>query len=476
MRASAALLAGLFLLAGCRRAEEPLQVVASPREAPSAGLPAAPSAGAVAPPPVKFVRPDDAVGYALFRARYEAYRKTASGLSRDEGAISAYRGTSPIAGARRVQVVSSANLRGRLEDCGCKSNPLGGLARRMTLNRQTQEGDPISLRLQLDAGDALFSSKEPAPRGGVEPDDALTARTLLETYGAMGVQAMALGPYDLRMGADWVLRESGKAGVAALAANLRIGDGWAPGRLVFGSGQDRVGVIGVTLATDGTGPLLQMAGIDVGASQARYAVEAERASADGAKAIVLLAAGGMEATRRFVDGLREAGLPLPALVLTSGTLQLTGDPVWAGTTPVLEAGDEGKTILRTDLFVTGDSWFAGPEGGSLLEGVRRYMTLIRSHQNAKLALLSGGAVRNREGLGTGATEQLREAERIAAALASAAKTSVGPKQGSALRNRIVPITPNTTEDPAIKQRVDNAKRMLERRTREGSRAKNGKTR
>ena len=64
MRASAALLAGLFLLAGCRKAEEPLRVVTSPREAPSAGSPAAPSAGAVAPPPVKFVRPDDAGAHA----------------------------------------------------------------------------------------------------------------------------------------------------------------------------------------------------------------------------------------------------------------------------------------------------------------------------------------------------------------------------------------------------------------------------
>ena len=346
----------------------------------------------------------------------------------------------------------------------------------MTLMRQPVEGDAVTLQLQLDAGDALFASTDAAGPGARNGSEAVLARTLLASYGALGVQAMAMGAYDLRLGALWAIEEAKKAGVAALSANLRLGTGWAPGSRVLSSGTDTVGVVALTLPTQATAAALQAAGVDAEAAQERYAVEAARVTAAGAKAIVLLVAGGTEPARSFVAGLQAARLPLPVLVLSSGSLQLTGDPLWAGPTPVLEAGDEGKTLLRTDLFVTGEQWHPAPEGGALLDGVRRYMTLIRSHQNAGLALLSGKSPREQGDLGANAAAVLHEADVLSRELAAGARAAQAPQHGSVLRNRVVPISPNTAEDAAMKQRIDDAKLAVERSERGSASIKNGKTR
>ena len=480
LRAAARGLLASLLLLGCGHSEPAPTAAAEGSAAPTTTV-RQHSGAAPAAKRRQFDSPQEAVDFALFRARYEAARQSAAALSRDAAAVTSYRGTSPIPGARRIQVVSTGNLRGKLEDCGCKNNPLGGLARQATIGRQPVEGDAVALTLRLDAGDGLFSSREPATAVG-ETAEQVTARALLAAYRALGLQAMAIGAYDLRLGAAWTLREAERAGVPMLSCNLRRGEKWAQGSLLLGDGANRIGVIGVTLATPETAGLLEGAGVDAAAAVSRYNAEAEALTARGAAGIVLLSAGGMEATRSFVAALRESGGPLPAMVLVSGSLQLTGDAIWAGEVPLLEAGDEGKTLLRTDLFVTGERIGVVPEGGGLLEGLRSYMTLLRSIQNGV-----GTAAGGRRGLPPGAERETglgvrrRAADAMARELARAAKVaqaSAGSATaGGALRNRIVPISPNTAESPEVKRLVDEAKVKAERLARGGGPArKNGKAR
>ena len=476
LRAAARGLLASLLLLGCGHSEPAPTAAAEGSAAPTTTA-RQHSGAAPAAKRRQFDSPQEAVDFALFRARYEAARQGAAALSRDAAAVTSYRGTSPIPGARRIQVVSTGNLRGELEDCGCKNNPLGGLARQATIGRQPVEGDAVALTLRLDAGDGLFSSREPATAVG-ETAEQVTARALLAAYRALGLQAMAIGAYDLRLGAAWTLREAERAGVPMLSCNLRRGEKWAQGSLLLGDGANRIGVIGVTLATPETAGLLEGAGVDAAAAVSRYNAEAEALTARGAAGIVLLSAGGMEATRSFVAALRESGGPLPAMVLVSGSLQLTGDAIWAGEVPLLEAGDEGKTLLRTDLFVTGERIGVVPEGGGLLS----YMTLLRSIQNGV-----GTAAGGRRGLPPGAELETglgvrrRAADAMARELARAAKVaqaSAGSATaGGALRNRIVPISPNTAESPEVKRLVDEAKVKAERLARGGGPGrKNGKAR
>jgi hypothetical protein len=429
----------------------------------------------------QFDSPQAAVDFALFRARYEAARQSAAALSRDAAAVTSYRGLSPIPGARRIQIVSTGNLRGKLEDCGCKNNPLGGLARQATIGLQPVEGDAVALMLRLDAGDALFASREAATPVG-ETAEQVTARAMLAAYRALGMQAVAIGAYDLRLGAAWTLREAERAGVPMLSCNLRRGAGWAPGSILLGDGANRVGVVGVTLATPETAAFLEGAGVEAGAAVTRYRAEAEALTARGAAGVVLLAAGGMEATRRFVEAVGESGGPLPAMALVSGSLQLTGDAIWAGEVPLLEAGDEGKTLLRTDLFVTGERIGLVPEGGGLLEGLRSYMTLLRSINNGALGAAGGRLAAPQRGeLERGLGERRREADAMARELARAAAAAIraegdaGAARG-ALRNRIVPISPNTAEEPSVRRLVYEAKVKAERLTRGRAGAKNGRAR
>ncbi|NQW61678.1 MAG: hypothetical protein HQ461_02505 [Deltaproteobacteria bacterium] len=429
---------------------------------------------------MRFESPQEAVDFALFRGRYEAARQSAAALSRDAAAVASYRGISPIPGARRIQIVSTGNLRGTLEDCGCKNSPLGGLARQATIGVQPVEGDAVALMLRLDAGDALFASREPATAVG-ETAEQVMARAMLAAYRALGMQAVAIGAYDLRLGAAWTLREAERAGVPMLSCNLRRGEGWAPGSVLLGEGANRVGVIGVTLATPETAAFLAGAGVEAGAAVTRYRAEAEALTARGAAGIVLLAAGGMEATRRFVEAVRDSGGPLPALALVSGSLQLTGDAIWAGEVPLLEAGDEGKTLLRTDLFVTGERIGLVPEGGGLLEGLRSYMTLLRSINNGALGAAGERLAAPQRGeLERGLGERRRAAEAMARELAraAAAARAEGDARAArgALRNRIVPISPNTAEAPGVKRLVDEAKVKAERLTRGRAGAKNGRAR
>lgn len=472
-RLRVALTLTLVLLACGREADDSKNEAAAASHAPDATERPDPK-GRSGP---RFEHPEDAVGYALYRGRYEAYRRSASKLSADAAAVSSYRGESPIPGGRRIQVLASGNLRGTLEDCGCKNVPLGGLARRKTIASQIPEGDPVVLRLHLDAGDALFASKEPATAGS-ETAEQVTARAMLAAFAEMGVQALALGPHDLRFGAGWALREAERAGVAALACNLRQGNGWARGGALFGEGETRVGVVGVTLATSETAAALARAGVEEGAAVARYREEAASLSARGAAGIVLLASGGMDAARGFLEKLRDTGASLPVLTIVSGSLQLTGDPIWAAGVPVLEAGDQGKTLLRTDLFSTGARLAVEPEDGALLEGIRRYLTLLRSNENEALALLreQRDTVATKALLGSLSTRR-READAMARAFAAAARASgVRTEAGAVLRNRILPISPNTAEDADVKRLVDEAKRQSERLTRGRSTAKNGKAR
>lgn len=478
--AAARLLVATLLLLGCGRNEQVSKGAAEGNAAPATVAREAANTASSAKRR-QFDSPQEAVDFAIFRGRYEAARQSAATLSRDTAAVTSYRGTSPIPGARRIQVVSTGNLRGKLEDCGCKNNPLGGLARQATIGRQPLEGDAVVLTLRLDAGDALFASREPANAVG-ETAEQVTARAMLAAYRALGLQAMAIGAYDLRLGAAWTLREAERAGVPMLSCNLRSAKGWAPGSMLLGEGENRVGVIGVTLATPETSRLLEAAGVDATAAGARYNAEAEAVMENGARGIVLLAAGGMEATRSFVAALRESGGPLPAMVLVSGSLQLTGDAIWAGDVPLLEAGDEGKTLLRTDLFVTGERIGVVPEGGGLLEGLRSYMTLLRSIQNRV-----GTAAGDRRGLSLGAElkkglgMRRREADAMARDLSQAAKAAQAAAGeatvGGALRNRIVPISPKTAESPEVKRLVDEAKLKAERLARGGRLGrKNGKAR
>ena len=102
--------------------------------------------------------------------------------------------------SEQLTMLVTTNVRGQLDPCGWKSNPLGGLPRRLTYINQLREGgvDPVL----LDAGDALFELNILA--NGKEASSKLRAKTVFESTAKMGNYIYNVGHNDFAAGLDFL--------------------------------------------------------------------------------------------------------------------------------------------------------------------------------------------------------------------------------------------------------------------------------
>ena len=120
----------------------------------------------------------------------------------------------------KVTILVTTNVRGQLDPCGWKANPLGGLPRRYTYINQVKESgiDPIL----LDAGDALFENyyllKEKLPSA------KLRAKTVLESTAKMGDYFYNVGQYDFAAGYNFIKQLENSNDIKFLSSNLYIKD------------------------------------------------------------------------------------------------------------------------------------------------------------------------------------------------------------------------------------------------------------
>ena len=92
-----------------------------------------------------------------------------------------------------LEILYTGDVIGYVEDCGCKVNPAGGLARRAWLVSQIKTNYPGTPVVLLDAGNF---SDNPTEKG-----DLRTAALLKEMAG-LGYKVVAVGERDLTMGYD----------------------------------------------------------------------------------------------------------------------------------------------------------------------------------------------------------------------------------------------------------------------------------
>ena len=102
--------------------------------------------------------------------------------------------------SEQLTMLVTTNVRGQLDPCGWKANPLGGLPRRLTYINQLREGgvDPVL----LDAGDALFELNILA--NGKEASSKLRAKTVYESTAKMGNYIYNVGHNDFAAGLDFL--------------------------------------------------------------------------------------------------------------------------------------------------------------------------------------------------------------------------------------------------------------------------------
>ena len=125
--------------------------------------------------------------------------------------------TAPM--ARAAQLLYSNDVLGEIEPCGCRSNPLGGMARKAGLIKKLEDKS----MLQLDGGDLLFQS-DSLP-GALEKQAELQASYLIKAMNEVHHDAVVPGEKDFALGYKIFEKLRSKAKFKFLAANLRLKKG-----------------------------------------------------------------------------------------------------------------------------------------------------------------------------------------------------------------------------------------------------------
>ncbi len=142
---------------------------------------------------------------------------------------------------RRLSVLFTGDTQGYLENCGCKVNQSGGVARRSTALTKLRKEDPEALL--LDAGSSFVRPEKQLELDFLTRQEQALYLGSLDT---MRYQAAAIGTTELTFGLDYFREQTHGLKVPFLACNVRLaGRPIAPASIVLRSHGVRLAVIGV---------------------------------------------------------------------------------------------------------------------------------------------------------------------------------------------------------------------------------------
>jgi 2',3'-cyclic-nucleotide 2'-phosphodiesterase/3'-nucleotidase len=245
----------------------------------------------------------------------------------------------PAAEAADVSILYNGSVQAEIHDCGCKTRPLGGLARRAALIEDIAEDSDVLL---LDAGN-LF--------GDPTRDTGALTEFVAEQTAAMGFAAVGVGPYELGHGIDAVQSIGLSSGLEFVNANLTVGGEhpFAPWTVVERGGV-KFGVISVIDPgydrAPYNGKVEDLVILDPVASLSREIPKMTREC----DVVVLLA--NMESSNRTVDLLRALDGQVQLDMVIEGTVSRHyQQPRELGESIVLAANSRGKYLGQFDVRV-----------------------------------------------------------------------------------------------------------------------------
>ena len=238
--------------------------------------------------------------------------------------------------ATSVTIVYSTDIKGKIDPCGCKAHPRGGLAPRATYFDRVWEERPELLT--LDAGD-LFGRRTDGERQQTV--------FLCEQTASFGYDAIGLGEQDLNHGLEFLRKMMDDYQLPFTNANVRdasTGDLILPDAIIVERGGVRFGIVSVLDpkmpldAQNGQAPAFR---VDDPVSTLREIVPALRESCDSIILLSHLGDAGTDDVLRQVPGIDVA---VVGHTYTSyKTERIVADTV------VLAAAYEGRFIGRADL-------------------------------------------------------------------------------------------------------------------------------
>lgn len=248
----------------------------------------------------------------------------------------------PAADAANVTLLYNGSVRAELHDCGCKTDPLGGLARRAALvGNICADGREVLL---VDAGN-LF--------GDPTQDTLARSRFVAAQTAAMGYSAVGVGPYEFGHGIEAVQEVAQDTDMAFLSANLMVGDThpFQPWTVVERGGV-RFGLISVVDPAWATAPYDgKVDGLSIEDPAAALARELPRLR-EQCDVVVLLS--NMKTSDGTVDLLRALdGGPAVEFVVEGSVDRQYKNPRHLGHSYVLAANARGKYLGQADLTIDG---------------------------------------------------------------------------------------------------------------------------
>ncbi len=262
--------------------------------------------------------------------------------------------------AKVVSIFFSANTHGEVDDCGCKANPLGGIARRVALETDVGETPLLwkarnwhpSSHIKVDAGDLLF--KTATLDRSAEFEQRLgkyEAETIVEVLNLDPPDAVLAGELDFAMGLEEFESLVGRSKFGWISANLfKGGSRLLPSHKIIERDGKRIAVIGITRQNTSRDGFWSERGLRV--EDPAASIKSVMAEIGAADVVVLLSNLGARDSQALLETLTDA--ERPDVVVVSNSNSLTREPLWVEGVPILEPLSQGKMIGRADMLIRGD--------------------------------------------------------------------------------------------------------------------------
>jgi hypothetical protein len=331
---------------------------------------------------------------------------------------------------RRVAIFYTAEAHGKLEPCGCTSDPLGDFARVTALVRSATGRTKSALL--VDAGNLVYAEAESSPK--MLPVARLRSHFIADEITKLPFGGSALGETDCLHGKDGVMPKR-------LAVNLPPSAFTETSRLLDVGGV-RIGVLGI--ADPSAAAKIGLTADDPLESSKR---EVARLRAAGAEIVILLAPVERPMARSLA---RTAGADFVVVGKNVGQGMATAEA--AGSGYIVSPADEMQRVGRLEIVLRGNRKTSTPEplldGGSAEQQKLQLTDLDRRLQRLDADLARWRA----EAASDSAFIAGKERERGSLATERAhlaASPWQAPTSGSYFTNSLIPIRRNLPRDPTL---------------------------
>lgn len=301
----------------------------------------------------------------------------------------------PAASGKRIGIGFAANMIGEIEPCGCKANPTGGLARRVTILDAWRAGSPKKAQavapapdsapatpeaqekalkmaasqpesqigdvafdgfLVLDAGDTFADS--PLLEGERLDRAKKTAALIVERFNAEGVKAQLVGDKDLALGRAMLAELAKNAKYPFITTNVVDGQTRAPlfaSHAVVEVAGLKIGIIGLVTKAAASAPTLASEGLTLiaPAEAAKSAVaELDKLGVDVVIALSQLAPAEQEEVAKAAPRIQ--------LFLGGDQLGSSQGPEPVGVAMSLTGGHKGRSVSIAALSFDDPKGAAAP--------------------------------------------------------------------------------------------------------------------